>query len=218
MSTRLLPGPRTLPVPPAALTPDTFAARLYGMLEPLAQYDPLNGWALVILLNAIGAEYQLVEDYVRDTPAGPGWSLLLDLNRCPSEALGWLAQFVGVRLLPGASDADSRHRIANVSGWWRGTPATIQQAAWRTLTGQARVYLTERDGDPYTLTVLTYSHETPNPAATEAAILAEKPAGIILNYVCQSGQLYSRVVTRVATYAALDAYYTSYAQMLADES
>jgi hypothetical protein len=209
--------PRAVLTPPPALAPASFAARLYNALGPLAQYDPTNGWSLLILCNAIGQGFQLPDTWLRDTPDGPGWSLLLDVNRCPTEALGWLAQLVGVRLLPGASDSDSRHRIANVSGWWRGTPANIQQAAWRTLTGQQRVYLYERDPDAYALTVVTYSSETPDPAATEAAILAQKPAGIVLTYICQTGQVYSQVVTRFATYAALDAAYADYALVLADE-
>src|SRR5215467_11358862 len=86
--------------PPADLTPDTFAERLYDMLAPLAQQDPHNAWALLIYINAIGLMFQEVEDLVRDSPEGPGWSELLDLNRAPTQALPWLAQLVGVRLLP----------------------------------------------------------------------------------------------------------------------
>src|SRR5215471_3803868 len=94
------PMPRDLPAPPADLAPATFAGRLYDMLEPLAEQDPQAGWSLLILCNAIGTAYQLVEDLVRDTAAGPGWSSLMDVARCPYDALPWLAQFAGVRIPP----------------------------------------------------------------------------------------------------------------------
>ncbi|HEX3454197.1 MAG TPA: phage tail protein [Gaiellaceae bacterium] len=212
------------PVPPGGLTPDSFAARLYTMLEPLAQSDPSYGWALLILCNAIGTEYQSVEDWVRDTPAGPGFSLLLDVDRCPPEALGWLAQFVGVRLRSGDSDADNRHRIVSTDGFRRGTYAAIQGAAYATLVGSKSVFIWERDHDPadtpdyaYYLTVSTYADQTPDQAATERAILAQKPAGLVLTYIVQDGQTYSQVKSRFATYADVSAAYATYAAMAHDE-
>jgi hypothetical protein len=210
--------------PPSELAPDTFAARLYESVDPLAQQDPSVGWSLLILCNAIGVDFQLVEDWVRDTPDGPGWSLLLDVTRCPSEALAWLAQLVGVRLLPGASDDDNRARIVSTDGFKRGTPDAIVGAARATLTGRQTVHLVERDHDPadtpdfaYYLTVQTYVDQTPSPTATRNAILAQKPAGIVLNYVTLTGQTYAEVASRFATYVDVETAYASYAAMLADE-
>jgi len=126
--------------PPSTLIPETFAARLYGMLAPLAQWDAGNAWSLLILCNAIGVQFQLVEEWVRDTPDGaPGWSLLVDLERCPPEALAWLAQFVGVRLVPGASEDQNRARIASTDGFRRGTRDALIGAARATLTGAGTV-------------------------------------------------------------------------------
>jgi hypothetical protein len=212
------------PPPPSNLAPDTFAARLYAMLAPLAQYDYDNQWSLLILCNAIGTAYQLIEDWVRDSADGPGWSLLLDLDRCPPEALPWLGQFVGVRLLPGASDADNRQRIGSTDGFKRGTLAALKGAAWNTLTGNRSVYVHERDGTPtdvpnyaYHLTVVTYTSQTPNPAATQAALLAQKPGGLVLAYIVIDGQTYDQVVSRFATYADVRAAYATYGAMTADE-
>lgn len=211
------------PTPPPDLAPDTFAARLYGMLAPLAQLDPSYGWSLLILCNAIGIDFQLVEDWVRDTPEGPGWSLLLDVDRCPPEALPWLAQFVGVRLLPSADDETSRERITSTDGFRRGTPAAIIGAAQATLTGNRSVFLTERDHDPadspdyaYYLTVETYRGQTPDTTATENAILAQKPGGLVLTYRCLDGQTYDQARTRFATYAALKAGYPNYQAVWTD--
>jgi hypothetical protein len=220
-------APRDLPPPPAGLAPDTFAGRLYAMLAPLAQQDPQVGWSLLILANAIGTEYQLIEDWVRDTPAGPGWSLLLDLDRCPDEALPWLGQFVGVRVLPGSSEADQRARIASTDGFRRGTAAALIGAAKATLTPPATVIFRERDGAgqgnaaapdyAYYLTVSTYADQTPDPAATLNALLAQKPAGIVLAYRTAVGQDYQQLKTGNATYAAVKAAYADYNAVRTDE-
>ena len=108
-------GPVELVDPPSSLTPDTFAARLYDALAPLATQDSSNAWALLILCNAIGLMYQDVEDLVRDSPDGPGWSSLLDLDRCPSWALDWLGQFAGVRIPFGLTDAQRRAWVASTA-------------------------------------------------------------------------------------------------------
>jgi hypothetical protein len=156
--------------PPAALTPDSFAERLYTMMEPLARQDFDNAWSLLTYCNAIGSMYQLVDDWVRDTPDGPGWSLLLDLDRCPAVALPWLAQLVGVRLLAGSTEADQRARIASTDGFKRGTVAAMRGAAQPTLIGSQTLLFRERSGDTavspdyaYYLDVTTYANETPWP-------------------------------------------------------
>ena len=98
-------GPGFNPAVPPELEPQPFAARLYLMLGPLGQNDPSYSWSLLTFVNAATLAFEQVEAWVRDTLAGPGWSLLLDADRCPPEALGWLGQFVGVRLLPGRDRA-----------------------------------------------------------------------------------------------------------------
>jgi hypothetical protein len=67
--------------PPDALVPESFAARMYVALAPLAQQDPQSAWSLLTLCNAIGTMFQLLDDFVRDSPDGPGWSALMDVNR-----------------------------------------------------------------------------------------------------------------------------------------
>jgi hypothetical protein len=210
--------------PPASLAPASFAARLYAMLGPLAALDEQVSWSLLIYLNALGQMFQQLEDWLRDQPDAPGWSLLLDLERCPDEALPWLAQFVGVRLLPGSSPADQRARIASTDGMRRGTRAALIGAAQSTLTGTQTVTFRERDGDPadkpdyaYYLGVITYTDQTPNPTATLNALLAQKPGGIVLDYRTASGQDYQQVRTDYATYAALKAAYSDYTAVKLDE-
>lgn len=362
---------------PAELTPDTYAERLYDMLAPLAARDSEVEWALLTLCNSIGIPFQLVEDLVRDTPDGVGWSTLLDLERCPDEALPWLAQFVGVRVLPNSTPEDQRARIASTDGFKRGTRDALIGAARATLvslvnplanasfetsgawtawgdpgvslvksneqahsgsysgkittsaTGVAdgahnnvatgivpgqvlrfsayvrpivplglrlqahcypagsiavspvvvcpaglwtqlsltftvgpnvdniyyivslggtpiattyyiddglverlspappapNVVFRERDGDKiaepiayaYRLSVSTYASQTPNPTATLAALLAQKPAGIVLDYHVSTGQDYVTLKSGTASYATMKTKYPDYIAVVTDE-
>ena len=195
---------------PEQLAPDSFAARLYAMLEPWAGEDEENGWALLTYCNALGTMFQPLEDLERDTPEGPGWSALLDLDRCPDFALPWLAQFVGVRPPPGSTPAEQRAMIDQHLGWERGTPASIVNATKATLTGTQTVVMRERyGGDPYVLQVRTVTAETPDATATKNAILTQKPGGIVLDYAAIAGQDYTTLKTR-GTYATVKSTYPDY--------
>lgn len=220
-------GQFDLPDPPGELAPDAFAGRLYDMLAPLAQQDPVAGWSLLILCNAIGVPYELVEDWVRDTPDGPGWSLLMDVDRCPPEALPWLGQFAGVRIPVGLGDADARKWVASTDGFKRGTASALVGAVRATLTGAGAVVFRERDGASmghptapdyaYCLTVITYESQTPDPEATRRALLAQKPGGIVLDYRLATGQDYQSVRDRFATYQAVRDGYPDYYAVMLDE-
>lgn len=235
MSTRVYPKLKRLPLsrnfqpptPPVDLALGAFAQRLYAMLTPLTQQDEDADWSLAILCSAIGSMYELVENWVRDTPDGPGWSLLVDLDRCPDEALPWLAQFVGVRVLPDSTPADQRARIASTDGFKRGTREALIGAARATLTDPGTVVFRERDGAnmghptapdyAYCLSVITYDSQTPDPAATLQALLAQKPGGIVLNYRTAPGQDYLTLKTNYATYLAVKTAYVDYAAVRDDE-
>jgi len=214
---RPLTAPDQLADPPANLTPDTFAERLYAMLSPLAAADEDTGWSLLTYVNALGVMYQLIEDWVRDSEDGPGWSLLLDVNRCPPEALPWLAQFIGVRLVSGQTDAQDRQRILSTDGFQRGTRAAMIGAAQATLTGAKTVLFRERSGNPaqspeyaYILDVSTYTSQTPNPTLTLNALLGQKPAGIILNYTTTPGQTWQQLKDSGQTWAQVKAAYPTW--------
>jgi hypothetical protein len=171
---------------------DSFADNLYAGMEPVAWLDGTVAWSLAHFCAALGVMFQPAEDLARDTPDGPGWSVVVDLARCPDAWLPWLAQFVGVTVIPGSTPAEMRARIASTDGFKRGTPAAIAGAAKATLTGNQYVAFRERDisapDPPYSLEVITLAGETPDPNATLAAILAQKPAGIVLSYRTVTGQ------------------------------
>jgi len=204
-----------VPAIPAGLQPSSFAATLYDSMAPLAAQDSIYNWSLLILCNAIGQMYQLVDDWVRDQPAGLGWTILLDLNRCPTYALAWLGQFVGVRIPAGLTDAQQRAWILSTPGWKRGTPAAMVAAVQATLTGTKSVTLVERDGDPYNLTVKTLTAETPNPTATANAIASQKPAGLVLGtYTPAATQTWATMKTKNTTWAAEQTKYTIWSNTL----
>jgi len=205
-------------VPPDELVPESFAARLYVALAPLAGQDPPNGWSLLILCNAVGAMFQLVDDFVRDSPDGPGWSALMDVNRSPAIALPWLGQLAGVRLPPGQTEAQQRERIRSTGGFRRGTVEAIIAAAQATLTGTQTVGIQERlGGDPYALKVTTYAPETPDTVATYNALIAAKPGGLLLTYSTGAvGQTYAQLKARVASYTACSTRYPNYTLVTLD--
>lgn len=142
-------------VNPQTCAPDTL--RLWSFLPPFLQdTDEQNNYTFLTWLNGIGQQQQLIDTLVRDEPPNPGWSIVLDVTRCPTYALPWLAQFVGVRFDGDtlANDAAMRNAILNKGNFSRGTVSAITAAAVPFLdpvTGFVRVI--ERYPDPYSLLI-----------------------------------------------------------------
>jgi len=79
-------------------------------------------------------------------------------------------------------------------------------------------------GDPsdtpdyaYMLDVVTYDDQTPDPAATERALLSQKPGGIVLTYRHAPGQDWRSVRENNATWAAVKTRYATWAAVRDDE-
>lgn len=149
---------------------------------------------LSIFAGAIGEQFEEIYELISDrgTDGDPnyasGWSVLFDVDLCPAKYLPFLGQFVGVPDLVGVAEVTARALIGSQPSMHRGTPRSIINAAAATLTGTQTVQLVERyGGDPYAIRVVTYTAETPDQAATLAAILRMKPAGIVLTYDVLTG-------------------------------
>src|ERR1035437_2211805 len=115
--------------------------------------DVLEQW-----LSGIGQLIQTVDNLSRDEADAngnpvPGWSQVLDVDRAPTYALPWLAQFLGVRLDPSMRDDQMRYAIENPAGFARGTPGYIIAAANQYILPGYTVTISERDTSPYHLTV-----------------------------------------------------------------
>jgi hypothetical protein len=197
-----------VPGPPPTLAP--YAAELYRSLLPLAYADEQVDWALASYAGGHGEMYQELDTLVRDSPAGPGWSSLLDVDRCPTKALPWLGQFIGVNVDTGKPDEAQRQQIRDTAGMKRGTPAAMIAAAQPTLTGNKSVFLFEREGGAYRLSVRTFIDETPNPAATLAALMTQKPAGIILDFNTMPRWTWRTLRDSFATWQLVKTHYTNW--------
>jgi hypothetical protein len=199
---------------------ESCAADLYDRLTPIAKLDADNNWALANYCGAIGTMLQIVDDYARDQVVGdrlaPGWSQLLDPLRCPVEALPFLGMFVGVVVDTAQSEALQRQQVMQANGWQRGTLGAIIAAAAAQLTGTKSVTIVERDptASPawpaYGLSVYTRVGETPSSAKVLAALMTQKPAGIILNYQTVPDATYQDIFTNYATYQVVYTTFTTY--------
>lgn len=122
--------------------PDSFHAKRIWHTVPtfIQQFDTDNGSILynfilsnVLVLDLVAqmAQDNIGVDGTKDFvnyPVAPGWSQLLDINRCPQYALPWLAQFVGVELNPNWTATQSRTAIGERVNFQRGTVVNITRA------------------------------------------------------------------------------------------
>lgn len=176
------------------------AEELYARLEPFHRRsdpngsgeitDEILGWPLLIFFGLLGKHWQEVDDLIRDTDDGPGWSAILDPDRIAAKGMAYLAQYVGVdvpKQLVGETVEQAAARIRDAIdarlGNNRGTPQAMRDISSRRLTGLKRVIFNERQGGSIWHTgVVTYVTETPDPAGTFRDLLSQKPHGIILTH------------------------------------
>jgi len=147
----------------------------------------------------------------------PPWSLLFDVENCPSESLPYLAQYVGCVLTPEMDEAQQRSEIAEPTGWKRGWHDSIETVAQRSLTGTKKVILRPRTpevGEYYARTMLS---ETPDPSRVERDLRAAVPAWSLLDYEAFDGYTYADLDAGFETYAAVDAEFDSYGEILEAE-
>lgn len=163
------------------------AAFLYEELGVTQPRDEALGWPFLVLLHGVATAMGQLPDVVRDDDNGPGWSALLDPDRCPAWALPWLAQFAGVELTPGADEAQQRAEITHPPAFVRGTVQAIKDAATFALTGGKHVTLFERDGDEWHLIAVTYDAETPDADAVSAAMERQTPPWLVFTHRVDPG-------------------------------
>lgn len=176
------------------------AEQIKESLGPFIEVDEsgdLSGF-----VDAITEPIEPVYGIVGEEAQTYGWSVVLNPDTCPESALDWLAQFEGVIVTPDMSIAQKRGAIKAREGAARGRLATIISRVTRTLTISKRVIVFERyDDQPYVLRIRTLASETPNESLTEAAILSQKPAGIVLDYETVVDGSYAELAAEYETYA-----------------
>jgi hypothetical protein len=182
---------------------------LYLILNPLTFDEEKVGHHLLIMSEACIGTLQIVKDY----SANPDWGVLVDIDRCPCEALPWLAQLVGVVIPPRHVISDQgwcdlmRNLIRDTPGMGRGRPAAVMAAAQLHLTGDRSVIMRERWGGAYKLEIFTIADETPDPGQTLKDIITQKPAGLLLTYTTAELQYWQELK---ATYADWQAVFLDY--------
>jgi hypothetical protein len=214
--------------------------RLWERLpEVYRTFDALNStWPFKRYLGAAMQQAGVIDDTIAaiagDNPVGPAtpepWSLdgqelenwraarrfrpsaLGDPDQADAKWLTWLAQLVGARLDPAATETEKRNTIKfATSGWRAGTRQAIADAAKTALTGSKYAVVMPHkipavgggvtDGDIWDVTIVTQTAETPDSAAVLAAVLRAgvKPAGVVL-HVSDYG----------STWDLIEAYYPTF--------
>lgn len=159
------------------------AQELYDRLAPIyGASDPeANSWMLLRLCEAFTAGMELFEVLLGDDDLLP-WAVLFDVDQCPDDDLPWLAWVTGV-VVRGETGDTLRALIRDRPPAKRGTDDALRAAVAATLTGTKVVRFIPRAGGPFADTLITRPSETPDPAATFAAAVAQKRAGCVLTHV-----------------------------------
>jgi hypothetical protein len=183
-------------------TVGSVAAELYRQLQvPYAGPDEPQTWILLGFVAAFASMFQEVDDLARDTPDGPGWSVILDIDDTAAKGLAFLAQFRGADLPAGLSEGSQRQWIRDAAGEQRCSMPAIETAAKVELTGTQRAVVTERDGGSmWRLKVTTYNAETPNPPAVVARLGEQTPGGFLITHVVAPGWSYDQARVAYSTY------------------
>lgn len=206
---------------PPTVTNGQVADELFEAVAPLAYDDATNDNATLGLVNALALVLDDIATIVNPADGSAPWSLVYDLDNAPVEWLPWLGQWVGVRIPTGLDEASMRLRVRETDGFKRGSVGAIMGAARQRLIGDRKVVLRERYDpsdplvdSPYHLTVFTFTDETPDSAAVEAALVAQKPAGIILHYEVRDGQDWQTLSAGGTTWADVVSTYDDWADVI----
>jgi hypothetical protein len=201
--------------------PATVAEDLYNRLGPWRRADLRNpSRPLLVLCEALMASLQPVEDVIRDTDDGPGWSVVMDPDRAPVAWLPWLSNFAGLAGFDysGLTEADFRDLIKGGHVRLRGSRAALEAAPKPYLEGTKTVHFIERHGDAYHLTISVLASEVVDFEKVRNAVLRQKPTGIVINVNQITGGDYFTLMSTHASYTTIRNVYGTYADILIDPS
>lgn len=137
-------------------------------------------------------------------------------NAVARALLGWLGWLVGIDTTQVADRYVRSVVAAAASSQRRGSIAAIHNAVARTLTGSqyARIYTNISGTDPYHITVITMTSETPSASATLLAATNEKPAGMTIELQTVNGSTWSLVQANYATWNAVGAAHPTWNDLM----
>lgn len=155
------------------------------------------------LLDCVCA--QVDADVAALTSAG-AW---FDPAAAPADRLPLLAAIAGVDLA-GVPPGGFRDRIADPRWRVRGAKDVLTERVRATLTGGQHVSVTVT---ATTLTVHTFTSETPDVARTKAVAAAEAPAHLVVSVSTTAGMTYDELAAKYATYDMMHATGKTYRQL-----
>jgi hypothetical protein len=157
------------------------AAHLYQQLGPMVDDDEDTGWVTAHLCAVLMKPVELVMQLAADDGDLPGWRRTVDVDDAPAQLLPWLGQFNGTPLDEADAEEEQRRKIREARGSHRGTTRAVISDLKTTLTGTQSVVLIEGDPGPFENLFVTLSGETPDAAASQAALADRqtKPLGVI---------------------------------------
>ena len=173
----------------------------------LPQYIPdADDGTVRALLDSLAAPVVGLVDVLTDADT------TADPYSTPFDRVAWLAAMAGIDISTVASDARKRAVIGDAAWRYRGTVQAIRTRVAETLTGAKNVEIvTNYGGDPDAISVTTFASQTPDEAATEAAIRAEIPAWMEATIVTNAaGQSYANLAADYADYGTMTATGKSY--------
>lgn len=163
---------------------------------------------------AMGPAIRIADAADPDTSV-TGTAELANPAAAPRTWLRWLGYLVGINL-DAIADAEKRSAIADSATLQRrGSVRAIVRSVQQTLTGSrsCRVYWNLGGSDPYLLTVLTLTSQTPDSAESLLAALREKPAGVDLELQTTTGATYDELAANFPTYDDLIDAFDTYDEM-----
>lgn len=172
----------------------TFAERVHDNLGP-ALHAAAGGdgpQLLIDLVDALTAGVERSDQLTTETPGG--WLAAFDLATTPEPA--WLGNLTGTQVPGGLTLEQQRAYVLQRPSWRRGTLRALRQAALAYLTGAQHLEVVERDGSPWRLTVRVFAAEISDQAALRAALLEQKPVGIVLNLDIRLGASFEHMRTQ----------------------
>lgn len=200
-----------------------FTERLYASL-PAAYRDADEQFDFPLLrflssLTDITAEVDVLHDRLSADLAGEV-SELADPAVANLEWLPWMAQLVGVRLMPNVTGQAARDAVAFASSGYRGgTKAAVADAARSALIGARYVKVHDHsitepgNGGEWDVLLVTRVSDTPDVQAVLDAVVTKraKPAGVVLHHRAYSAT-YAQVQggTTPDTYAGRQATFPTY--------
>lgn len=198
------------------------AERIYEEIRPIAYNDAVYDYFLAHMVEAWTRPFLIVEEIVRDTDDGPGWSSIMHPDTAPAMFLDWLSVVLGSIPRPGETEEQARQRLRGMEHLRRGSAAAMRSAATRYLdTGdpdvEPYVIFNERvGGNAWQLAVRTLASQTPDEDQVRAALMEQKPIGIVLTYEAVTDPDYDTVEAAYDDYAEVLASYPTYGHMVVD--